>query len=239
MTRSPRAAALLLPLLLAFAGGLAAQQVPSPFRYVEKKQSVDVFAGYLFTDPTVHTTDTLSAGFGPRSAPLVGAAYTMRVSTAVSLRAEAAFSPSKRYVYQADVTTDTSAVSPVRSNTQVDVPIGIADIGVRLNITGDRTWHSHAPWVMAGAGVVGWLKGTSEEEALIPATERFRFGPTFALSLQAGNDWYPSQRISVGVHAADYLWKLKVPTGFQFGSKAVSSEWTHNFGVTAGAAFHF
>jgi hypothetical protein len=239
MTRLLRAAALLLPAMLAGAGTLAAQTVPSPYQYLTKKQSVEITAGYLFTDPTVHVNDTLTAAFGPQSAPLVSMAYSLRVSEAVSLRAEVGYAPSKRSVYRADVTSDTTTVSPVRTSTKVDIPLYVADAGLRLNLTGARTWHGMAPWAGAGAGLVGWIKGTSADEASVPVTERFQFGPAFALALRAGNDWYPTQRLSVGVHASDYLWKVKVPRGFQSGSKAVTSEWTHNFGVTAGAAVHF
>jgi hypothetical protein len=239
MTRISRLSAMLLPALLLGAAALPAQQVPSPYDYLTSKQGLEVWAGRLFTDPTVHINDTVTATFGPQSALLVGAGYTLRVSDAISLQLNAGYSPSKRHVYRADVTTDSTTVSPVRTTTTVDIPLVVGDLGVRLNLTGARTYHRMAPWVAGGAGVVSWLKANGSGESDVPATERFRFGPSFALALRAGNDWYPSRRVSVGVHAADYLWKVKVPKGFQFGAKAVTSEWTHNFGVTAAVAVHF
>ncbi|MDB4949984.1 MAG: hypothetical protein JWM27_2633 [Gemmatimonadetes bacterium] len=238
MKRATRIAALILPALLLAAGALRAQHIPSPYTFLPQKQGLGLYAGYLLTDPTVSVDSVQTADFGPQSAPLIGLDYNLRVSSALVLRAGVAVSPSERKVYRAGVTSDSNTVSPVYSGSKASMPLAIVDVGMRLNLTGSRTYRGLAPWVAAGGGVVSWLKKTSPLEADVPAAERFTFGPAFALSLQAGTDWYPTPRLSLGVHAADYLWKLKVPRGF-VGGVTKSSEWTNNLGVTAGAAIHF
>jgi hypothetical protein len=239
MTRRTRLAALVLPALLLAFGPLPAQHIPSPFTSLPEKQGVSVYGGYLFTDPSVAVSKTERAEFGPRSAPLVGLDYSIRLSNALSFRTGAAFSPSQRRIYRAGVTSDTNTVSPVFSGNLADVPLLVADAGMRLNITGSRAYHGMAPWAAAGAGVVTWLKKTSAAEANVPSDERFNFGPSFALTLKIGNDWYPTRRLSVGVHATDYLWKVRVPQGFRLDTTVGTSEWTNNYGLSAGATVHF
>ena len=239
MTRRTRLAALFLPALLLAAGPLRAQHIPSPFTDLPARQAVRVYGGYLLTDPSVAVSKTERADFGPRSAPLIGADYSVRLSNAVSFRAGTAFSPAKRRIYRAGVTSDTNTVSPIFSGQTASVPLLVTDAGLRLNITGARAWRGMAPYVGAGAGFVTWLKKASAAETDIPGAERFNFGPAFALTLQAGNDWYVGRRLSVGVHATDYLWKLRVPRGFRLDTTVGTSEWTNNYGLSAGAAVHF
>jgi hypothetical protein len=239
MTRRTRLAALVLPALLLASGPLRAQHIPSPFTSLPERQGLSAWGGYLLTDPSVAVSKTERAEFGPRSAALLGVDYSVRLSNALSFRAGAAFSPSQRRVYRAGVTSDSNTVSPVFSGTMASVPLLVTDAGLKLSLTGARTYRGIAPWVAAGAGMVTWLKKNSAAEADVPSSERFTFGPSFALTLRAGNDWYPTRRLSVGVHATDYLWKVKIPRGFRLDTTAGTSEWTNNYGLSAGAAVHF
>jgi hypothetical protein len=239
MTRRTRFAALVLPALLLAAAPLRAQHIPSPFTNLDQRQGVTFYGGYLLTDPSVAVSKDERADFGPRSAALVGADYSIRVSNALSFRSGLAFSPAQRRIYRAGITSDTNTVSPVFSGQMADVPLLVVDAGLKLNITGARAYRGMVPYVGAGAGVVTWLKKASAAEVDVPSAERFNFGPAFALTLKAGNDWFVGRRFSVGVHATDYLWKVRVPRGFRLDTTVGSSEWTNNYGLTAGAAVHF
>jgi hypothetical protein len=60
-----------------------------------------------------------------------------------------------------------------------DALVGGLDGRLRFTLTGPRTWHRLAPFVVAGGGVVGNLSGRIEEEADLPSEVRFDFGPSF------------------------------------------------------------
>jgi hypothetical protein len=238
--RRTRIALLALPALLLGARALQAQQITSPYRYLERKQGLTGFAGYLFTDPKVTISKGVSAEFGPRSAPLFGARYNISLSNALALDFTAAYSPSERKLYRADVTTDPTHVSPVATGTTARMPLLIADAGVRINLTGQRSWHELAPYAAATGGLVTWLKKNGTAENSIPTTERFDFGPGFALGAKVGTDFYATPRLSLNVELSDRLWKVKIPTGFQTGgTTAKDHEWNSNYGATVGAAIHF
>ena len=74
-----RAAALLIG--LAATDG-AAQQIDSPYRFVDESQQAGFFVGQVFTDP-----GTLD--LGPESGPAVGLRYGIRLSGPFSLEAAA------------------------------------------------------------------------------------------------------------------------------------------------------
>jgi opacity protein-like surface antigen len=232
-------APLVLAALLLSAGAARAQQVPSPFRWLTNTQGVGVFAGYLFTTPTLTLNAEEEAEFGPQSAPVVGVLYGGRLTGPLDGQVSVAFAPSERRLFTTAFNADSTLANPTETGETVSMPLLMADVGVRLNLTGRRTYRGLQPYVAAMGGVVATRDQDFDEEAEIEADDRFEFGPSFALTLRAGTDWYPTERISVSVELSDRLWQLETPPGFQVRRNAIGSEWKNNYGITIGGAYHF
>lgn len=217
--------------LLAMAGParLGAQSVPSPYRYLETKQTIGIHLGAV-------STDRGERNLGPESAPLIGARYHYRFAGPVALEVGASFAPSTRTVY-----TRTSATADsvrLEALGEADALLFLVEGGLRFNVTGPRTWNGLAPYVAATGGLVSNLSGASALEEALEADRRFDFGPGFALGVAAGTDWFLTERLSVRLEARDYLWRLTAPAGFSISGRE-ESEWTNNLGITLGAALHF
>ena len=231
---------LLLSALLAGAGDLGAQQqIPSPYRWVDRTQGLGAFAGYLFTNPTLNINPREEAEFGPQAAPIAGLQYRGRLTGPLDGVVSVGFSPSERKIIVSDVQADSAQVNPTETGGMADTPLLLAEAGLRLNLTGPRTWRGLQPYAIATGGVVTWLKGTSDAEDDVTENERFDFGPSIAVGLRLGTEWYPTRRVSVNVEVSDRLWQLDVPQGFRLGADAVESEWKNNYGVSVGASYHF
>lgn len=241
MTRFSRTALpALAALLAALAAGTArAQTVPSPFRYFQENQSLQLYLGYLWTDPKVELTDSTDAELGVRSAPIVGVRYNLRFGGPFSGDVGLAFIPSERKVFFAEVNSDSTVVTPVETGSAASAPLLLLEGGLRFHLTGDRTWHGLAPFVGATGGLIAEIAGTDEAEVDLSETERYDFGPAFAVGASVGLDYFPSPRFSVRVEAMGKLWRETAPTGLQPIGTRERTEWSPNTGVSIGGAFHF
>ncbi|MDP9347948.1 MAG: hypothetical protein M3P24_02185 [Gemmatimonadota bacterium] len=223
--------------LLGGASAAGAQRITSPIEYIEPKQSVGFFGGYLVTDPSIAFDSTSQVSLGVRSAPIVGARYQLRFGGPISGEAALAFSPTRRDVLVAS--TDPGNPAPRPSGSTADAAVLMGDVGIVFQLTGPRTWHRLAPYLAVNGGLVADLAGTSAAEEDIPEAARFEFGPSFAVGGGIGTDWFPTQRLSIRLEARDRLWRLEVPEGLRPGSPREISEWTNNASFTLGAALHF
>lgn len=227
LTPAATAAMLFLP---ALAG---AQQIDSPYRFLEHGQHVGVTAGYAF----------LSDGpldMGPAEAPVVAAGWSYRVSGPFAIGASAFYIPTTRSVRDSVLLAD----STFR-------PIGTADMHIlglmanlRLNIMGSRTWNGLHPYGEFGVGLVLDLAGTSEADAELPSEARFDLGTSFAGQAGAGVEWFPSQRFAIRADARSLLWKLEVPQAFLLSAPVrnrglAGSEWHNNLALSAGVSIYF
>lgn len=221
-------------LMLALACGLPAarpllaQEITSPFRYVEATQAAGAYVGWL-------ATSTGESDLGPRSAPLLGARYSIRFGGPVTGEAILSGGPSERTIYGRTIAGgDTTLVGLA----DTDVFLLLAEAGLRFHLTGPRTWNGLAPFVAASGGLAMDLLGSSEFEEALAEEQRFDFGPGFAVGLGAGTDWFLTERLSARLEARDYVWRLSTPAGLA-GTGREETEWTHNFAFTLGAALHF
>ena len=220
-----RRVSLLLFVLVAVGSPLAAQAVPSPYRFLEKAQGLGVHAGYLFTDHGEFDT-------GPHSAPIVGIDYRGRFAGPLSGVVSLSYLPSQRTVYGQGTNSVVQALG------DTDAHLIQAQAGLEFTVTGARTWNSLAPFVGATAGLIADVSGRSdlETEASLPATQLIELGPSFAVGGSAGTDWFISDRFSVRAAARGHLWRFKTPAGL---AGTEESEWLLNGGGTLGVAFHF
>lgn len=229
----------LLALAAAWAAPVEAQTIPSPYRFIEKGQAVEPWVGYLFTDPTVALNADSVGEFGPQSAPIIGARYRGRLTGPLTGEVIVGFSPSERKVIDPVFNDDSTVVRARPTGETASLPLLVVEAGMRLQLTGARTWRGFAPYVGGSGGVVTWLKGHTSAELNQFENEQFDFGPGFALGLRAGTDWFVSPRVAVNAEVSDRLWKLSTPLAYRIGNDPVESEWTHNLGVSVGAAVHF
>lgn len=206
-----------------------AQTIPSPYRYIERGQAVGVFGGYLLTDRG-------DQGIGPASAPLVGIRYAGRFAAPVAGVVRLGLAPSERDIFARSGTADPEA--PLTKVDEAGALLLTADAGLRLNLTGARSWRSVAPFVEATGGLVSVISSRTEVEGQLPENQLVRLGPAFAVNLGAGADWFLTERLSVNLSTHGLLWRLATPAGLA-GRPQGDNEWTRNVSVTLGGAFHF
>lgn len=204
------------------------QSIPSPYRHIEETQAANVFAGYV-------ATDRGDLDLGPHSAPIFGGTYSIRFAGPVSGEALLGFSPSRRTMFR---TAAEAEEGPLTEVGETSALLAVASAGLKLHLTGPRTWRGIAPYAVAGLGFVTDVASAPAEEDEIPSTERFEFGPSFAVSLGAGTDWFPSERLALRIEARDFVWRLTTPSGLA-PQLQEQSAWVHNFAVTLGAALYF
>jgi opacity protein-like surface antigen len=230
MTRFRSTALLTLSMLLSLATQAAAQAINSPYRFIDEKQAGGAWVGYLVTSEG-------ALGLAPKSGPVIGGRYTIRLSGPFVVEADIGLFNSTRSV------RDTVVVDSARRVVgEADFTAFHAIGSLRFNITGPRTWHSLQPFVLFGAGGVVDISPRTDIDDDVSADARFEFGTSFAGQLGGGIEWFPSRRITVRVDARNLLWKITTPTGFllgEFGARAPGDEWLQNGQFTAGISLHF
>jgi len=166
----------------------------SPFTDLEFKHEATVFGGYLVTgrDP---------AGAAPRSGPLAGVRYEVVVG-----------GPAQLVVRLAQAMTDRTAIDPTlplatRNLGTQSWPIYLADAGISLNITGQRSFHGLVPVVYGGLGVA------SDAGKKVEA-DPYRLGTTFAISAVGGLRYVPGGRFQMRADVGTYLYQIKYPTAY-------------------------
>jgi hypothetical protein len=221
----------LAPLATASPDVLAAQTVPSAYRYVETSQSIGLGAGYVFTGRG-------SIDMGPDAGPFFAGRYNLRISGPFVAEAEVAFFPTTRVVWDTVPAPDTTRVEVGEAN----VRLMSAMASLRFNVTGPRTWHGILPYIVLGAGLAVDAAGTSADEEDLPADVVFDFGTSFAGQLGAGVELFLSPGLSLRLDGRNVLWKIDTPPAFFSGERGrliPPDEWTQSFYVSAGLSIHF
>ncbi|HEU4561300.1 MAG TPA: hypothetical protein VFS20_25835 [Longimicrobium sp.] len=236
LSRTALAAAALLA-LAARTG--AAQSITSPIRYIEERHGLQPFAGYVFTNPSLALTDSTSVDIGPKSAPIFGVAYQFRLSGPLHLQATASYVASKRDVFLAEASPDSSTITPIATNREANVGIAMIEAGLLFHLTGPRAYRGFAPFIGAKAGYARQVSGGQPDGVEIPSPERFRFGPSFAVTVNAGTDVYVTRRLSLRPELNGRLWRLSAPAGFRAGNQDELVEWKAAPTAQLGAVLHF
>lgn len=239
MMPSSRTSALLGLALLLGAGPAFAQTITSPYEYVDGTQRAGLHVGYLFLDPDVRMNDSTQLDMAPRSAPVVGLRYGVRIGGPLEFQTTLSVIPTRRQLWTVDFNADSTVTTPAVLGTTRSTVVA-ADVALRLGLTGTRTWHDLAPYVAASVGLAGDVLGRTElEKEEVPVVALYRFGPSFALGGQLGTDWYPTPRTSIRVEAQGFLWRVTLPQAFAPGRTTGRGEWNPGAGITVGGAFHF
>lgn len=221
----------LLILLVAGAGVFAseasAQTIPSPYRYLENRQSVSFFGGQLFTDRG-------ELGLGPNSKQAGGVRYSLRLGGPFSVEASALYLPSTRAVFD----TTSVAETPFRSVGTANLDLALLSAAIRFDLTGPRTYHNFLPYLVFGGGATLDLSSTPAIESEIAPDARFDFGTRFAGQIGAGIEWHATDKVALRLDARDIFWKLRTPKAF-IGENVASSEWVQNLALSLGLVYSF
>jgi len=125
---------------------------------------------------------------------------------------------------------------------EVDFRAISASVALRFDITGPRTWHGLLPFVLFGGGFTSDVAAESDLQKALPADVRFKFGSRLTGVMGGGVEWLPASHVGLRFDVRNMLWKLKSPSAFLFGDRALSlpsNQWTQNVAFTAGLNLRF
>lgn len=218
----------------------AAQTISSPYDFVEPSKAFYAYGTYIGTDRG-------TVGVGPHSGAAVGVGFGLRISGPFVLDSRVAYFPTTRTVYDVDPTADSAAVAadPMAGLTalgEADLALALADVSLRFDLTGPRTWHKLQPYAMLGVGGVLRVSSDNAAEEDLPGDVdlrvRFRNGVTGHVG--AGIEWYPTDRFTVRFDARDALWKIHVPQGFVRPGRLIDLEqWVQTAHLSIGLGYRF
>lgn len=169
----------------------------SPYLDVPWKQSLGVFAGGFDTgrDP---------AGVGPQPGWLAGVRYDLRIGGPMVLVARVAGAPTSRRIL------DPTRPAATRHIGDEDSQLLVADLGLAMNLTGQKSFHRLIPVFSGGVGVVSDFRGTPDEGG-------YRFGTRFAFNWGLGVRYHSQGRWEPRVDFSNSLWQLQYPGAYSEG----------------------
>jgi len=225
--RNALLATLLLISTVAAVRPLEAQQIRSPYRFIDETQSLGVYAGYLVTSPGTPEV-------GPQNAPIFGVRYNLRFTGPLSGEAAISFAPAERQVLRR-----ATLGAPVASVGTVPMNLLLGEAGLRFHVTGTRAWRGLAPYALTTVGVAADLSGDDELDEGTQELQRFDFGPSFAVALGAGTDWFLTERLSLRLEARNHILRLQIPAGLRETDGPAENQWNNNLGISLGTSIHF
>ena len=201
----------------------------SPYRDLEFRQEVSVFTGYFAAskDP---------ARVAPQGAPMVGARYDLRIAGPALLTVRAA------HVFSERTIIDPREPIATRTVGNAPWPLLLADVGVTVNLTGNKSIWNLVPVVGSGLGIASDTRSKAD-------TGGYRFGTGFAFNMGGGVRWVPGGRLQLRADVVDYMYNIKYPTTYYDappgGGAAVlestdkRTRWKHNAAFTLGGSYLF
>jgi len=214
----------------ATSGALQAQQIPSPYRFLDTRQEAGPFAGHM-------RTGTGQSGLGPKSGAVYGARYGIDISGPFGLEGTVSY-----------VGTTRDVVDPRRAGTDrvrgpADVSLVLIDARLRFSLTGQRTWHSLSPFLIGGGGIGFDAASRPALDQELRESDRYEFGVRATGILGGGVRWVITDRLLMRGDAHLTLWQIDPPTGFSDPTLNLESpgekEWVNNRTLTLGLAYRF
>ena len=227
--RATRPSVWALLLSAAAAGAAGAQEVGhpparSPYQDIEYRQELTAFTGYFAAgrDPV---------GVAPQGGPMLGVRYEVRVGGPAQFTARSGVVWSKRTII------DPERAPGSRTLTTAEQGLYVADVGLSINLTGQKSYHRVVPAVHGGIGLVSDFRGRDVGD--------FRFGTSFAFSYGAGVRLVGSGPFQLRIDLSDHLYQVEYPESYftEFNSQTPvlaanrsKAAWTHNAALTIGAS---
>ncbi|UCC71042.1 MAG: hypothetical protein JSV86_11660 [Gemmatimonadota bacterium] len=222
-----------LAVSLVWPEGAGAQQVPSPYRFIEAKQDLGITVSYVYADPG-------AANFGPQAGPAISVRYTRSISRPVSITPSLTYFTSEREVIDPSLEEGEGGGSGSQVVGTESIDLLLVAGRFNLNLTGTRTWHRLVPYLSGGLGIAFELtgattcfEGSTNPDCQIEPRERFDFGTSFLLQLGFGTVWLPRQRIGVRLEFLNHIWRLATPPGYYDPGVTIvpipsGKDWTNN-----------
>ena len=219
-------------LIVGFTAPAAAQvghaPIRSPYVDLEYRQEATLFAGY-------YDAGKDEAGVAPQGGPMLGLRYELRLAGPALLTSKLAYVSSQR-----DVIDPRRPASQRVVENNASWPLYMADVGIAVNLTGQRSFHRIVPFVNGAIGVA-----TDFKSADVGA---YRFGTPFAFSLGGGLKWVPAGNWQTRIDVGTKFYQVKYPSSYyntaSDGTSVLqpndaSSDWTTNFTISIGASYLF
>ena len=200
----------------------------SPFRDLEYGQELTLVGGYFAASKD-------AARVAPQSGPMIGAHYEVHVGGPAYFTAELANVFSQRTI------VDPTKAPALRTVGTRKESLLLSDVGLALNLTGQKSLHHLVPVIKGGIGVASDLRGAD--------VGGYQFGTTFAFVFGAGLKWVPGGSLQLRADVTDYLYQIQYPASFYTAptsggdaflpSGQARSMYKHNAALTVGASYLF
>ena len=211
----------------------AGQTIPSSYTFIEYSKEWAVFAGKSDINPG-------QLGLGPRNSTMVGGRWAIAFAGAASFEATGTLFRSTREVRDVYRSADNQVLG------MGDIDVGLIDLRLRLNLTGQRAWRGLQPFLVFGGGVASQVSidRTLEGSSQMPVEEQFVFGARFAGTVGGGANFHVSNKISFRLDGLMNLWKIKTPVGWLTvdadpNSENPQGEWVSAKSITVGVSWRF
>ncbi len=215
---------------LAHAPGIAAQTIPSPYRFLDERQEVGFFMGYM-------DAATGRFGFGPPGGVWLGARYGLELAGPISLEGVIGGIDGTRDVVSPGRPEDDRVIGEATSQ------IWTIDGRLKFSFTGRRSWRRLSPFLIAGGGIAFDTAKNPEADELLEGDEVFDFGTSFFGTAGVGTRWFVTRRFTLRTDALFSLWKISTPSGFgdpRFGFESVAEgEWVRGLSLTGALLFRW
>ena len=180
----------------------SAQAIPSPYRFIETRQEVSTFAGWI-------SPGTGRFGYGPGSGALAGVRYGLDFGGPLSLEGSGGALVSTRDV------VDPRRAEGNRVIGETDAVLAILDARLKLSL--DRWAHlERFPAVPHGRGRAGVGQFCREHPRAGPVRGRsLRLRHHLRGTARRGLRWFLTDRVTVRGDGLFYIWSLEAPDGFR------------------------
>jgi hypothetical protein len=200
----------------------------SPFVDLDYRQQITLLGGYFSAkaDP---------AGVAPQGGPMVGVQYDLGFGGPAILTTRVRSVLSERRV-----------IDPARLNGQRVLgterrPVTLADVGLTLALTGQRSYRGLVPVAHGGVGVASNFRGADPGG--------FTFGTSFAFAYGLGVRYVPAgTRWALRADVGNSLYRVRYPQAYSvpaldttrvLPADARLTRWLTNTAVTAGVSYQF
>ncbi len=178
-----------------------AQEIQSPYRFIEQGKELSVFGGYFGGAEG-------QFGLGAKAAPMFGARFGFELTGPFGLEVVSFLSNTTRDV------VDPGAAEGPTPIAETNVTLMGIEARPRMALTGRRTWNGLQPYIIGGIGVLAELQGTGVADLGIEEEDRFQFGTKFSASAGAGIRVLAGERLVGRVEFLANFHKLQTPGGF-------------------------
>ncbi|MGI8497343.1 MAG: hypothetical protein ACR2OG_07165 [Gemmatimonadaceae bacterium] len=167
----------------------------SPFADVPYKQSLGLFTGY-------YRGNRGSAGVAPGGGAAVGVRYQIR------LGGPAYFAVRVTQTFSTRMVKDPAQLDANRNLGEQPWHLLIGDLGLSINLTGQKTYHGFIPALNGGIGL-------ASDMGKNPDVGGFDFGTPFAFSFGAGLRYLPGGRYEIRADLANYFAQISYPEAYR------------------------